>query len=44
VRDEDASELLDHTVQNRIGFALLILALTALAFTRAERRERMLAG
>lgn len=43
-RDEDASELLAHTVQNRIGFALLIAALTALAFTRAERRERMLAG
>jgi len=44
VRDEDASVLLAHTVQNRIGFALLIAALTALAFTRAERREKMLAG
>ncbi len=43
-RDEDASVILAHTVQNRIGFALLIAALTALAFTRAERRERMLAG
>lgn len=44
IRDEDAAEILAHTVQNRIGFALLTLALTALAFTRAERRERMLAG
>jgi len=30
------------TVQNRLGVALLVLALTALACTRAERREQLL--
>ena len=33
-----------HTVQNRIGFLLVIAALTALAFARAERREKLLGG
>jgi hypothetical protein len=42
--DDDPAEILAFTIQNRIGFALLIAALTALAFTRAERREKMLAG
>jgi hypothetical protein len=40
--DASAGDLLAWTVQNRIGFALLILALTALACARAERREDLL--
>jgi hypothetical protein len=40
--DTDASIILDWTVQNRIGFALAILALGLLACARAERRERLL--
>ena len=35
-------EVFAWTVQNRIGVALLVLALTALACTRAERREQLL--
>lgn len=35
-------DLLAFTVQNRIGFALLIAALAALACARAERREQLL--
>ena len=35
-------EILAWTVQNRIGFLLVIAALTALAFGRAERREKLL--
>ncbi len=31
-----------HTVQNRIGFILAIAAVVALAFSRAERREKLL--
>ncbi len=31
-----------YTVQNRIGIALAVAALTALAFARAERREKLL--
>lgn len=42
VRDISPSELLAWTVQNRIGFALAIVALAALSFYRAERRERLL--
>lgn len=38
----DASLLLAWTVQNRIGFLLVIAALVLLAFMRAERRETML--
>ena len=38
----DPTEILAWTVQNRIGFALLIAAILALAFMRAGRRERML--
>ena len=38
----DPGEILAWTVQNRIGFALLIAAILALAFMRAGRRERML--
>ena len=37
-------ELLAWALQNRIGFVLAIAAVTALAFGRAERREKMLAG
>lgn len=43
-REAEASQLLGWTLQNRIGFALAILALVALAFARAENREKMLAG
>ncbi len=42
--DTEPSQLLAWAVQNRIGFLLAIAALTALAFSRAERREKMLAG
>jgi hypothetical protein len=44
LRDTDPSLVFAWTLQNRVGFALLILALAALAFSRAERREKMLAG
>jgi hypothetical protein len=40
--EADPSELLDWTIQNRIGVALLILALFALSCVRAERREQLL--
>jgi hypothetical protein len=42
VRDSDASELVAWTIQNRIGIALLILALVLLSCVRAERREQLL--
>lgn len=42
--DVDPAVILGWTIQNRIGFVLMILALTALAFGRAERREKMLSG
>jgi len=35
-------DLLAWTLQNRIGVALMVVALTALACTRAERREQLL--
>lgn len=40
----DRGLLFAWTLQNRVGFALLIAALVALAFAHAERRERMLSG
>ena len=40
----DPGEVLALTLQNRIGFALLMAAILALAFMRAGRRERMLDG
>ena len=41
-RSSDAAELLGWTVQNRIGIALVTCGIAALAFMRADRRERML--
>lgn len=40
----DDIQVLGWAVQNRVGFVLVIAALIALAFGRAERREKMLAG
>ena len=40
----DPAQILAWTVQNRIGVALVIAGIMALAFMRANRRERMLAG
>jgi len=40
--DGVAADVLAWTVQNRIGFLLVIAAITVLAFARAERREKML--
>ena len=42
VRNTSVSEILAWTVQNRIGVALAIAALTVLAFARAEHREKLL--
>lgn len=42
LEDADPAELLAWTVQNRIGFLLAMAAILALAFMRANRRERML--
>jgi hypothetical protein len=42
VRDPNPSELLAWTIQNRVGVALLILALVLLSCGRAERREQLL--
>jgi ABC-type transport system involved in multi-copper enzyme maturation permease subunit len=39
---ENQAEVLAWTIQNRIGYALFILALVALACVRAERREELL--
>lgn len=44
LRDADPSLVFAWTLQNRVGFALFIVALVALAFSRAERRETMLGG
>ena len=38
----EAGQLLSWTVQNRVGFVLVTAALLALAWVRAERRERLL--
>jgi len=40
----DPSDILAWTIQNRVGYALVILAVVALAFARAERREQMMSG
>jgi ABC-type transport system involved in multi-copper enzyme maturation permease subunit len=40
----DPSDVLAWTIQNRVGYALVILAIVALAFGRAERREQMMSG
>jgi hypothetical protein len=42
--NDDPSNVLAWTVQNRIGIALAILALVLLAFGRAENREKLLGG
>ena len=42
VPDSNSGDLLAWTIQNRIGVALLILALVALSCVRAERREQLL--
>jgi hypothetical protein len=42
IPDASSSDLLAWTIQNRIGVALLILALVALSWVRAERREQLL--
>ena len=39
---ENQAELLAWTIQNRIGFALFVLAVVALSCVRAERREELL--
>ena len=39
-----APQLLAAAVQNRIGIPLVTLGILALAFLRANRRERMLDG
>ena len=38
----DASDVLGWTAQNRIGFLIAIVGIAALAFGRAEQRERLL--
>ena len=40
----DAADILAETIRNRIGYALLIAAIAALSFGRAEQRERVLGG
>jgi hypothetical protein len=42
--DFDAADVLAWSVQNRVGFALAVAAITVLSFARAERREKMLGG
>ena len=44
IEDADPTELFIWTLQNRIGFVLVMVAILALGFMRANRRERMLAG
>jgi ABC-type transport system involved in multi-copper enzyme maturation permease subunit len=44
LRDTDPSLVFAWTLQNRVGFALLIAGLVSLAFSHAERREKMLSG
>ncbi len=44
VEEADADQLLAMAVQNRVGITLAIAAIVALAFARAERREKMLGG
>ena len=40
----DAADLLAETIRNRVGYALVIAAIAALSFGRAEQRERVLGG
>lgn len=42
--DQDPADVLAWATQNRIGFLLAIAAVVALAFARAERREKLLGG
>lgn len=42
--EADPETLLAATVQNRIGYALLTLAILGLAFMRSNRREKLLSG
>ena len=42
VQNTDATEIFAWTIQNRIGYALAIIALVTLACARTERRERLL--
>ncbi len=42
LRHRSPEEVLAFTVQNRVGMALLITAIIAATFSRAERREKML--
>jgi hypothetical protein len=42
IRDGDATQVFAWTLQNRILFVLLIVAITLLTFARVERREKML--
>jgi ABC-type transport system involved in multi-copper enzyme maturation permease subunit len=44
ISDPDPAELFGWAVQNRVGFLLAIAAITAMAFARAERREKLLGG
>ena len=44
IEDADPTGLMTWTLQNRIGFVLVMVAILALGFMRANRRERMLAG
>jgi len=44
VSNFEPEQIMAWTVQNRIGFVLIIVAVTALAFGRAEQRERVLSG
>ena len=42
--NNDPAQIMAWTVQNRIGFLLVIAMVIALAFGRAEQRERVLSG
>ena len=42
LEDGVAADVLAWTVQNRIGFLLVIAAISVLSFARADRREKML--
>jgi len=44
MEDGDPTELFTWTLQNRVGFVMVMAAILALGFMRANRRERMLAG
>ncbi|MBN2420561.1 MAG: hypothetical protein JXL81_14315, partial [Deltaproteobacteria bacterium] len=38
----DKSQVIAHTIQNRIFFIILIAVISLLTFSRVERREKML--